>query len=139
MSIHDRAGHVILKWRTKSMPTSTQELTSKAHLVIPKSVYETLPKQVNESLSELSNEQQEQFVEAFKSASKGVATAYCFYLLLGSHHAYLGRWGIQAAWWLTLGGLGIWALIDLFSIPRMVNHYNEEVARRVTRKIKALS
>lgn len=121
------------------MPTSTQATTSKAHLVIPKSVYETLPEQVNESLSELSDEQQTRFVEAFESASKRVATAYGFYLLCGSHYAYIGRWGTQAIWWLTLGGLGVWALIDLFRIPTLINRYNDEVAKMVTRKIKALS
>lgn len=121
------------------MPTSTQTVTSKAHLVIPKSVYETLPEQINASLSELSDEQQERFVEAFEQASKRVATAYGFYFLLGSHYAYIGRWGMQAIWWCTLGGLGVWALIDLFRIPRLINHYNDEVAKRVTRKIKALS
>lgn len=121
------------------MPTSTQELTSKAHLVIPKSVYETLPEQVNESLSELSDEQQKQFVEAFASASKSIAMAYGFYLILGSHYAYMGRWKLQAIWWLTLGGLGVWALIDLFRIPGLINQYNDEVAKMVTRKIKALA
>ena len=121
------------------MPTTTQELTPKAQLVIPKSVYETLPEQVNESLSELTGEQQEQFVEAFSSASKRVTTAYGLYLLLGFHYGYLGRWKLQAIWWLTLGGLGVWALIDLFRIPKLVNAYNEELAKVVTRKIKALS
>jgi hypothetical protein len=121
------------------MPTATQTFTSKAHLVIPKSVYETLPEQVNESLSVLTDEQQERFIEAFEGASKRVSSAYIYYLLLGAHYAYLGRWKTQAIWWLTLGGLGVWALIDLFRIPKLVVNYNDEVAKLVTRKIKALS
>lgn len=121
------------------MPSSAQELTSKAQLVIPKSVYETLPEQVNESLSSLSEAQQEQFVDAFERAAKHTTTAYACYLLLGCHYAYLGRWKVQAIWWLTLGGVGIWALIDLFRIPGMINRYNDEVAKKVTRKIKALA
>lgn len=62
-----------------------------------------------------------------QSQIKFTGTAYLFWFLLGAHYAYLGKWGVQILYWLTLGGLGIWALIDLFKIPSKVDHYNAEI------------
>ena len=74
--------------------------------------------------------------------------------ILGAHYAYLGKWGLQFLFWITLGGLGIWALIDLFLIPGKVAAYNaviyealdkiekmekEEDHRRHIESLKALS
>tara|TARA_B110000305_G_C19152783_1_gene498868 strand:- start:3 stop:233 length:231 start_codon:yes stop_codon:yes gene_type:complete len=54
--------------------------------------------------------------------SKGIA--YLFWFLLGAHYAYLGKWGTQFLYWITLGGLGVWALIDLFTLGVKVEAYN---------------
>lgn len=53
--------------------------------------------------------------------------AYLLWLLFGAHYAYLGKWGLQILYWLTLGGLGFWALIDIFRIPRMVREHNDVI------------
>lgn len=58
---------------------------------------------------------------------KSTGTAYLFFLLLGSHYAYLGQWGKQILFWFTVGGFGIWALIDLFTIGGKVESYNTKV------------
>lgn len=58
------------------------------------------------------------------SKVKSTGVAYLFWFLLGAHYAYLGKWGLQILYWITLGGLGIWALIDLFTMPGKVNAYN---------------
>lgn len=57
--------------------------------------------------------------------------AYLFWFILGGQYAYLGKWGIQILYWLTLGGLGIWALIDLFTIPSKVNAYNAPIFQQL--------
>lgn len=51
--------------------------------------------------------------------------AYIMWFLIGAHYAYLGKWGLQILYWITLGGLGLWALVDLFRIPGMVRDHNE--------------
>lgn len=58
------------------------------------------------------------------SKIKSSGTAYLCWFFLGCHYAYLGKWGLQFLYWFTLGGLGIWILIDLFHIPTKVNKYN---------------
>lgn len=72
-----------------------------------------------------------------QSQLKSSGSAYLFWFLLGAHYAYLGRWGVQILYWITLGGIGIWAIADLFRMKRLVTDYNapifaelEELERR---------
>jgi hypothetical protein len=55
---------------------------------------------------------------------KSKGTAFLMYWFLGAHYAYLGKWGIQLAYWFTLGGLGIWLMVDLFRVGGLVKRYN---------------
>lgn len=66
-----------------------------------------------------------------QSKVKSTGTAYLFWFLLGAHYAYLGKWGIQILYWITLGGLGIWALIDLFTMSGKVNKYNADIFHQI--------
>jgi hypothetical protein len=50
--------------------------------------------------------------------------AYLAWLCLGSHYRYLGRPVVQALFWLSLGGLLVWWLIDLIRLPRLVAREN---------------
>ncbi|GJM63336.1 TM2 domain-containing protein [Persicobacter diffluens] len=61
----------------------------------------------------------------YESQFKSGIAAYVCWFLLGCHYAYLNNWKRQWLYWLTLGGLGIWALIDLFRIPTMVRKHNQ--------------
>jgi len=58
---------------------------------------------------------------------KSSGSAYLFWFLLGAHYAYLGRWGVQIMYWITLGGIGIWAIIDLFRMKQLVNDHNAPI------------
>jgi hypothetical protein len=58
---------------------------------------------------------------------KSTGTAILFWFLLGAHFAYLNKWGLQIIFWLTLGGLGVWALIELFLISGRVAKYNADI------------
>lgn len=62
---------------------------------------------------------------------KSTGTAILFWFLLGAHFAYLNKWGLQIIFWLTLGGLGVWALVELFLIPGRVSKYNEVIFRKI--------
>lgn len=61
---------------------------------------------------------------------KDVGIAYLLWLLfgfLGGHRFYLGRIGTAFAQLFTLGGLGVWTLVDAFLIPQMVREHNESL------------
>ena len=62
---------------------------------------------------------------------KSTGTAILFWFLLGAHFAYLGKWGLQILFWVTLGGIGIWALIELFLIPGRVEKYNADIYQQL--------
>lgn len=67
-----------------------------------------------------------------QSEIKSAGVAYLLYFLLfGTHYAYQGKWGLQFLFWITLGGFGLWALIDLFRIPSMISSYNTKIFSQI--------
>jgi hypothetical protein len=57
------------------------------------------------------------------------------FLLLGWHYLYLRKGGLQILFWLTLGGLAVWWLLDIFRLPGLVRNYNRRVAVHVMRAL----
>ncbi len=67
-----------------------------------------------------------------QSKVRSTGIAYLLYFVLyGTHYAYLGKWGWQLLFWLTAGGLGIWAFFDLFTIPGKVDRYNAVLFQQI--------
>lgn len=59
---------------------------------------------------------------------KKTGVAYIIWLvlgLIGGHRYYLGRWATGLLMTVTVGGLGVWWLIDAFLLPGMVRKVNE--------------
>ena len=55
--------------------------------------------------------------EGISPKSRTIASVLCFFLgWLGIHRFYVGKTGTGIAMIVTLGGLGIWALIDLIML-----------------------
>ncbi|UOY07720.1 TM2 domain-containing protein [Muricauda sp. SCSIO 64092] len=67
-----------------------------------------------------------------RSQTKSTGTAYLLFIFLfGSHFAYLGKWGTQFLFWLTLYGFGIWAIVEIFMIPTRVSEHNMKIYRQI--------
>jgi hypothetical protein len=62
---------------------------------------------------------------------KSTGVAIIFWFLIGAHFAYLEKWGLQILFWLTIGGLGVWWLIELFLIPGRVATYNAGIYKMI--------
>ena len=107
-------------------------------LMIPPSVAVNLPAVVRNSLAELPATRQEEFLEEYRRRAKSIGPAYILWLLLGFHYIYQRKWGLQILFWLTLGGLWLWWIVDLFRMPGMVRDYNKDVATDVMRTVRAL-
>jgi TM2 domain-containing membrane protein YozV len=58
---------------------------------------------------------------------------------IGGHRYYLGDTGRGVAMTLTLGGLGIWALIDAFFISKRLATKNEEIELQLIDRVKTIS
>lgn len=46
------------------------------------------------------------------------------FFLFGAHYLYIGKPGLQLLFWITMGGLGIWWLIDLFNMEGKIKAAN---------------
>lgn len=66
-----------------------------------------------------------------QSQIKSTGTAYMLWFFLGAHYAYLGKWGVQFLYWITFGGVGIWALIDLFSMSGKISSHNSLIYQKI--------
>ena len=107
-------------------------------LLIPPSVSRRLPAMVRNELTKLSAQKQEEFLEEYERKAKSIGWAYALWFL-GLHYAYLRDWGMLLLYWLTCGGLFLWAMADLMRIPHLVTDHNKDLATDVLRDLKALS
>ncbi len=92
---------------------------------------DSVPARVREELAALPGPKREAFHEAYRQQARSAPTAYALCLLVGGQYGYVGRWGLQILFWVTLGGLMVWWIVDLFRIPGMVRRYNERVAHEI--------
>ena len=75
-----------------------------------------------------------------KEKTKGIAYALWFFLGgLGGHRYYAGDIGMGIGMTLTLGGLGVWTLIDVFFIGSRIEKKNSELEYEVIQKVKAVA
>ncbi|MEM9423879.1 MAG: hypothetical protein AAF975_03705 [Spirochaetota bacterium] len=82
-------------------------------------------------LKKLSAQAQNDFITAYRAQSKSLGLAYCLLLLLfGLQYAYIGKWGKQILYWLTAAGAGIWGIVLLFTLPKVIGEYNRDLAMK---------
>ena len=103
-------------------------------LAIPASVASPLPRTVREQLAYLTPDQQRAFLWRYRAQAKSPLVALLF-LLLGWHYLYLRKRRLQVLFWLTLGGLTAWWVVDVFRIRSLVRDYNRGVAVHVMRAL----
>lgn len=85
---------------------------------------------------EVMTEEQISYVASQLGVLRDKGLAYCALLYQGSHRAYLNKPGTNILFNLTLGGLGIWFLIDAFRLPAMVEAYNENRIKELAQESK---
>lgn len=83
-------------------------------------------------------EAQRQYVLSKLSKEKESSIAYICWFVVGVHYFYLGKPIINLLYWITGGGFGIWAIIDLFRIPGLVREYNTNFTHKLVKEAKTL-
>lgn len=72
---------------------------------------------------------------------KNEVVMYVLWLFLGGiggHRYYMGDIGYAIGMTLTLGGFGLWTLIDLFIIGKRLKQQNEELESEILVNVKAM-
>jgi len=111
-------------------------------LIIESSIADVLPFMVKDALSKMSEGKQSQFVDEYKRKKKSTALAYFFLILcFGCPYGYLGRWGIQIGYWISLFVFVgfLWFIYLLFALPGIVKDANGEIATQIVRDMKVMS
>lgn len=100
-----------------------------------------IPKEVlvQKALGNLAQDDRLIFEQSFQRKAKSTGVSYLLWLFFGLHYAYLGQWGMQFIYWLTGGGLFVWAFIDLFRIPSLVDSVNRDIAVQTLHDLKVAS
>lgn len=91
---------------------------------------------------DLSAEQLAMVQSEVNAKGKSKTTAFLFWFFLGGlggHRYYAGKTGSAIAQTLTLGGLGIWAFIDVFFIGGMIEKHNEKLELETIVTVQAMS
>ncbi|PEJ60283.1 hypothetical protein CN692_03040 [Bacillus sp. AFS002410] len=90
---------------------------------------------------DLSSEDLQLLSSEMTKKKKSSGATWILWLFLGSmggHRFYLGKTGSAVAMLLTLGGLGIWTLIDLFLINGMIKNTNEKIENEIISEIRLI-
>ncbi len=73
-----------------------------------------------------------------KAKSKTLAYIFWFFLgVLGGHRFYAGDVGRGILMAVTLGGLGIWAFIDVFFIGSRIEEKNDQIELAIIQRVTA--
>ncbi|MCG8203231.1 TM2 domain-containing protein [Tenacibaculum finnmarkense] len=68
---------------------------------------------------------------AYESRKANTTTIWLLFLFLGWSYGSLDKIGLQIIFYITFGGLGIWALIRLFTLSDAIKTYNRRIAGQV--------
>ena len=79
-----------------------------------------------------------QEVDDRKKSGAATWLLWLFLGVLGTHRFYLGRIGTGIAMLLTLGGLFIWVLVDIFLISGMLSANRRKIEKDVLEEIAAM-
>ncbi|WP_281613482.1 TM2 domain-containing protein [Flammeovirga sp. SubArs3] len=108
-----------------------------SNLIIPQDYARYLPYDMAKDLAQLPEQAQYEFMEEMNSSNRSTLLMYIIHIFspIPFSLGYVGKWLQQFLFWITFGGLGIWWLIMLITIPEEVREFNRGVARETFRMI----
>jgi len=93
------------------------------------------------SIHDLSEKELLVMRQEVENRGKSTAATWLLWFFLGvfgAHRFYLGRIGTGIGMLLTLGGLFIWVIVDIFLIPGMLRDNQRRVQKEVLEEIAAI-
>jgi hypothetical protein len=84
------------------------------------------------------DEQQLLFEDEYKRKAKSTGLLTVLAIFFPIQLFLLGKTGLGIAFIITLGGMGIWWIIEWFITPGRVKSFNEDVATRLLTEMKIM-
>lgn len=94
-------------------------------------LFESLSPSVRHVVSRFDPQSRMAFFEEYSKARKKTGVAWIAWFLIGWHYLYVGKVGVQFAFWVTFGGLLVWWFVDFFRMPAIVKSANDQIARNM--------
>lgn len=69
--------------------------------------------------------------EIYQQRKANSSTIWILFIFLGWSYGSLGKIGLQILYYLTIGGVGLWMLIRLFTLNGAIRDYNKGIAKEV--------
>ena len=70
-------------------------------------------------------------IHLYQSQKADSTKIWLLFIFLGWSYGSLGQMTKQVLFYLTFGGLGIWAIVRIFTLNKAIKQYNRKVAERV--------
>jgi len=67
----------------------------------------------------------------YETRKAKAGTIWLLFLFLGWSYGSLDKIGTQILYYITIGGLGIWTLVRLFTLNGAIKDYNRKIAAQV--------
>ena len=67
----------------------------------------------------------------YESRKANTGTIWLLFLFLGWSYGSLDKIALQILFYFTFGGIGIWAIIRLFTLSGAIKDYNRRIASQV--------
>jgi TM2 domain-containing membrane protein YozV len=98
----------------------------------------SIPANLRPVMARLAAPAQSMVSSDYERRRKSKFVGYLAWFFLGWHYLYLRRVGLQFAFWITLGGFGLWWFVDLFRVGPIVNRMNEDLARNLISQYQSI-
>ena len=99
----------------------------------------TYPPVVQAALRSMDETQKLAFESEYTHRAKGKVLLIILAIAFPIQMFILGRVGLGIIFWLTVGGLGVWWLIEIFYTSRRVDDYNARHATDIARDLKIMT
>lgn len=107
---------------------------------MPTNLQAQLPEAVRRKVAAMDEINQAAFAAEFRKKQKSPLIAFILLMSIPSfHYFYLGKVWLNLLFWGTIGGFGLWWVIDLFRTVGLVRDYNKTVAINVLRDLQILN
>ena len=114
------AAAVLVVYRVRQ---SSKEETSESRTI------QSLPPSIQHVVSQMDGESQNAFFNEYERKKKKKSVGWIAWFFLGWHYLYVGKVGVQFAFWFTGGWLVIGYFVDFFRMPSIIRSANEQIAR----------